>query len=484
MKRHLCLLLVARAVLFAACKSDSGQTGAPADLLAPSGDLGTPPDAATGAPVEVLPGSYLLDGITTDAWLVFHDSHAYYVADTAGANLKATKLVEYNAKGPYASDVRGRVVFISPNLDASGIGPLVVWSSTAPAPSTVSMAASVFARDANGDGSTVAYSTNVDAARMTGDFVLDDIAHTAPRTIASQANVLQCPFKSAFSGARFLLSYCPGGAVDQALVSFHVPTGKATTLLPSTNANWQIDDAGTNVIATNSQFQGVLIPLSGGPAVQLVPQDFGEGFFTAGGDAVIYKTVFGRHLERVDVTGKNRRILQPNDVYTIYGASPDRKWTVFAANLDQKTSFHDLFLASVEDSRPPVTVTAMTNADLSHGPAFTDDSNYVITGVDAAADVPVPTAILTQPTAGGSGRKFGSGRIYKWADAGGAKIVFEDNQHIVQRRFIADIHLVDLVRGDAPTLLQANAFAEVVVAPDKKRIFFSTDKGIFAAEVH
>jgi hypothetical protein len=441
---------------------------------------------ADAAPPE---GGMLVAGDSLSVRQVTSDGYVVYSNDSS-STLYAVPLAGGSSVhiAPLGSDFwvtgAGPLVFAWSAVDATNVGTLYAWSSSAGA-HVVSSASLGLLASASSDGSRILYIDHVDAAGGTGDVYVAASDGTGAVQLLAAQQFAGCLPQLGFAGAYAVISHCdvPRGAGPSSVISSFLPPSWARVDLASAAENlWSADTAATRVLVSTGD--GVeSVPIGGGQPLSIDATGF-LGQLINGGATAIYSTT-SHALRRSPVLSPSPMTLVPT-FGGFYGVSPDESSVMFFQDFGQTGA--GVYLASATAPSVPVTLWSPLTATLI-GDGFTADSSHTLysTGVSSKSGVGTLTTALVS-----SGATSVLGQD-AWSDYAttGAKVVFVDNYVATGglRFGRGDIESTDLSVGTPPTRLVAGADAVMALSPAKDLVVYSwsaqpgANAGIFTVRV-
>jgi len=446
-------------------------------------DLSGPPDMTP--PPTLIPSDikfYL--GTTDDGWSVVVPG--YYAAGPAWALRLSDGTARLIVDHQFDAWTVGDTVFVEYD-DSNGIGKLAAWRHGGPA--VVLAEGGLFSAPrpiADGAGHVAYYLAG--GSSTAGLLCFDTVDHAGSRCLDDPfADVTQyniCTPKARFSGGRLLVQHCPWPetlpAAKNVLSSYDL-AGTADVDL-ATDALFFDSAPNVGVLVTSQSHALNLVAADGSGTLTTTPlvTDAKSAVFTPDGKAALVVTT-ANAFERVDLASGAVTVLQTSGGAVAH-VSNDGGFVTYRASSDPMTGRTDLWLSDARNAGTTAvalvpTTTAWT---LSSGHDFTADSAFAVYLTDATDEG--VGSLRARSVAGGSERAIGTG-CFQATPVGGSRIVFGENADTSGVPSLADLSLVDLASGGAPTKIATQAYAWYQVMADGTLIYLQPHEGLHAVKL-
>jgi hypothetical protein len=185
-------------------------------------------------------------------------------------------------------------------------------------------------------------------------------------------------------------------------------------------------------------------------------------------------------LERVDLASGAVSVLQTSGG-AVARVSNDGNFVTYRTSTDLMTSLGDLWLSDARNAgTTAVALVPTTTTFFTYGHAFTSDSAFVVYLADVTDNE--VGSLRARSVAGGSERAIGTGS-FPATPVGGSRIVFTENADTSGVPSLADLSIVDLASGAAPTKIATQAYAWYQVMPDGTLIYLQPGQGLHAVKL-
>jgi hypothetical protein len=399
-----------------------------------------------GSPIELVPGSVSIVGVTTDGWAVFREGDAL-----RAAHLNAPGEVQDISDKAGSVLIRGMVVFNWANVDwMANVGDLSIWTAAA---GTRAIGPTLYAEGlvaASKDGNAVAYTTNRTADTV--DLVIASSDLSNPSVAVKdmgRGSDTTCTPNLGFVGERLIVGSCPSGARAGDIQRFE-HTGKnwqSTTVATGALPMWSADASGEKIFFQSENYAGQYVDHG---EMHLVDMSVSSGIVVPDGSAVLYSV--SDQLRRTALPDVNPIAIVTTGYSQLAAFSSGFHYALYSSKVTYDTGTkRDLRLTPTDAFNPtPIELVKDPSAGLARS-CMTMDEKFVFYLTDTT-----PTGSnLHIASVDGTERTVLPG-VVEAAAASGGTIVFTDNSSDPdQYPVVADLKMLDLSKGTFPQLLEA-----------------------------
>ncbi len=496
-------------------EASPGETGTPADSGsdATTNEASAPEAGADAGPLDATAPalSPLVTGTNLQVWGVTADGHIVYSDETAGTLFQVPvaggtpKTVAALGAGTHSVVVKQNVSFLWTAIDATGVGTLSLFASTAASPTQVSMKSWSGKAEVTADSSHVVYFDNANGTAKSGDLFLATSAGASPVSLltatdlsgAAQCNFAMKPAASAW----FVVSHCEphageAGVALAFLSEFDASTGQRADLFSTTRtfdptSGFALSPSGAQLLVYWADRGGVTLFTLASPSTPTTidASGFDPVAFSPDGLRAIYVWVGGcigscaSGVAWSPVT--NPAPVNGGSLKTYFALEPDGANVIGYENSGAKGT--DLFLVSTTNPLGFVSVEGPVAGTLPpalgrlpKSGAFTSDSSHVLF-VDNAGAAPALTAFSI---AGTASRVLASNPASVYATGASSSVIVFSASALAGARSAgdgtADLFTVDTATTAAPTLVANQANVDYALTPARDKVVFVWDGAVAA----
>jgi hypothetical protein len=444
-----------------------------ADMSGDAPDLAVAPGPDMATPV--LGKLRIYGGTTSDGWSIVADD-----ANSAWAIKLSDGTQRFIADHQQAMLVANDVAFVI-HGGTNWVGQLELWHGDGPPVHLAEMGldtSPVVPPISDGAGH-IAYVTGPGGGP--GALWIDTVDHSAPRYVAAVQDwdfPIGCNPTLRFFAGRLLMLHCPSlsSTTKNLLTSFDVTGTGATDVTLATDArSYDVAD-GVGVLVTSTSGALNIVAADGSGTITQTPlaTNAWRGRFTPDGSAVIVVTLTAGGMERIDLTSHAVTQLQASGVRNLYHLSDDGQRATYYQTLDGDAGTEDIWMTdTLHAGTTAVQLSGLTTYMFS---AFTSDSAFVFYASDDTGNW--IGALRARPVAGGAERVLTTS-CYDAIWAGGSRLVYTDNVTGKSPDVRADLWVVDLAGGGAPTKLATQVYNNFdVLSNNTKVIYLEPDVGL------